>query len=397
MSLLLGSLNLFSIFLLMLTIPGSLYLFFISISALQKSPNKQSQSRIENTDLLAIIVPAHNESVSILRTLNNLGRLAKHDGRTDVIVIADNCDDDTAKIASEAGFRVIERHHRTERGKGYALNYAFKTLASENYTGYLVIDADTEAQDNLLPVIRHHFANGAQVIQTRYGVLNASDSLRTQLLEIALAAFNILRPLGRQQAHLSAGILGNGFALKKNVLDTVPYTATSVVEDVEYHLALLKAGYQVVFANETQVYGEMPSTEQQSRSQRSRWEGGRLRMLADFGPTLANACLKGHLKFGEPLFDLLLLPLAYHVLLLGLSMLLAMITGSESILFASLLALCIVVTHVLAAIYVAGLGWNRLFVLCRVPFYLFWKMRMVGRTLHSARKDSDWVRTERKG
>lgn len=386
-----------AVFILVLTLPGSLYLLFISLSALRHPSHPTQPINNVSKEPLAIIIPAHNESKGILRTLNNLGQLAAQDGQTDVIVIADNCDDDTAQVAKNAGFRVIERNNPALRGKGFALDYAFQALNSEHYAAYLVIDADTEAQDNLLSVIRQHFANGVQVIQTRYGVLNTNDSLRTQILEIALAAFNVLRPYGRHQANLSAGILGNGFALRKTVLSNVPYTATSVVEDVEYHLQLIKAGYQVVFANDTQVYGEMPSTEQQSRSQRSRWEGGRLRMLADFGPALANACIKGQLKFAEPLFDLLLLPLAYHVLLISMPLMLAIATGSFGILFASLFSIAIVVMHVVAAIHVAGLGWDRLFVLCRVPFYLLWKIRMIGRTLHTARKNSDWVRTERKG
>lgn len=383
--------------LLVLTLPGSLYLLSISLSALRKQPEQPSVTdRPAYSGKLAIIVPAHNEASGILRTLNNLDRLAQADGQTDVIVIADNCDDDTARIATEAGFRVMERHNENFRGKGYALDFAFKSLITESYDAYLVIDADSEAEENLLPVIRQYFANGAQVIQTRYGVLNTQDSLRTKILEIALAAFNVLRPLGRHQIGLSAGILGNGFALKKSVLEHVPYTATSVVEDVEYHLHLINAGYQVAFAHETQVNGEMPATEQQSRSQRSRWEGGRLRMLADFGPSLAGTCLKGQFRLLEPLADLLLLPLAYHVLLLLLALGLGALTGSSIILIISLLGLIIVVVHVMATIHVAGLGWDRLLVLCRVPFYLLWKIRMVGHTLHTARKNSAWIRTERK-
>ncbi len=401
MSLFFVSLDLVSMLMLFVTLPGSLYLLFITLSALRKSKASKAehnQQQSHNTlESLAIIIPAHNESTGILRTLNNLKYLASKDGHTDIIVVADNCDDDTADIATKAGVRVLTRQNPELRGKGYALDYAFHALESENYAGYIVVDADTEAQDNFLTVIRQHFAAGAQVIQTRYGVLNSHESLRTQILEIALAAFNVLRPLGRHQANLSAGILGNGFALRKNVLAQVPYTATSVVEDVEYHLHLISAGYQVEFANETQVYGEMPSTEQQSRTQRSRWEGGRLRMLVDFGGSLAKLCFKGNFRFAEPLFDLLLLPLAYHVLLLLLPLPLVLITGSELLLVASFVSLLIVVMHVMAAIHVAGLGWDRLLVLCRVPFYLLWKIRMIGRTVRTARKDSDWVRTERKG
>ncbi len=124
--------------LLVLTLPGSLYLLFISLSALRKQSVQPSVTD-KSTSLgrLAIIVPAHNEASGILRTLSNLGRLAQADGQTDVIVIADNCDDDTGRIATEAGFRVMERHNENFRGKGYALDFAFKLLMPESYDAYL--------------------------------------------------------------------------------------------------------------------------------------------------------------------------------------------------------------------------------------------------------------------
>lgn len=382
--------------LVVITLPGSLYLFFISLAALRPDKAGNNNPTPVYQKPLAIIVPAHNEAVGILRTLNNLKALAAADGHTDIIVIADNCVDKTAEIAKAAQCRVLERNNPQERGKGYALDFAFKSLAHEAYDAYIVIDADSEADTTLLPTLRHHFSHGAEVIQTRYGVLNTTNSIRTQLLEIALAAFNILRPLGRHRCNLSAGILGNGFALKKDVLTAVPYTATSVVEDVEYHLNLIQAGYRVVFANTTTIRGEMPVTEQNSRSQRARWEGGRLHMLAEFGGSLLRACLHGRLNMLEPLFDLLLLPLAYHVLVLIIAGFFAALAFSPLLFLCAMAGIAAVLLHVIAAIYVAGLGWDRLLVLCRVPFYLFWKIRMIRQTLRSARKNSDWVRTERK-
>jgi hypothetical protein len=77
-------------------------------------------------------------------------------------------------------------------------------------------------------------------VQVRYTTLNADASLRTRLMNVALMAFNALRPRGRERIGLSAGILGNGFALAAETLRPGPYTADSVVEDLEYHLLLVR-------------------------------------------------------------------------------------------------------------------------------------------------------------
>ena len=76
--------------------------------------------------------------------------------------------------------------------------------------------------------MRAWLGSGADAVQCRYGVLNAGDSLRTRLMNVALLAFNVLRPRGRDRLGFSAGILGNGFALRAETLATVPYVARSV-------------------------------------------------------------------------------------------------------------------------------------------------------------------------
>ena len=47
-----------------------------------------------------------------------------------LLVIADNCEDDTAIVAATAGAEVIERHDLARRGKGYALESGLRHLGS---------------------------------------------------------------------------------------------------------------------------------------------------------------------------------------------------------------------------------------------------------------------------
>jgi cellulose synthase/poly-beta-1,6-N-acetylglucosamine synthase-like glycosyltransferase len=176
----------------------------------------------------------------------------------------------------------------------------------------------------------------------------------------------------------------------------VPYTAASVVEDLEYHLRLVEAGIRVEFIDSTSVHGEMPSGEQGNRTQRARWEGGRLRMIRESGFGLALRVAGGQSNFLDPLADLLLLPLAYHVTLLLLAA--AFGSGHMALIWPMAAAgLIIVFLHILAALRVANLPLSRLVVLARIPAYLAWKLRMVLRISSGSSAESAWVRTDRNG
>jgi cellulose synthase/poly-beta-1,6-N-acetylglucosamine synthase-like glycosyltransferase len=243
-----------------------------------------------------------------------------------------------------------------------------------------------------LSVIRNHFASGALAVQTRYTVLNADQSPRTQLAELALCGFNCLRPRGRHALGLSVGIFGNGFALRQSVLDRIPYTATSVVEDLEYHLKLIGQGVRVHFADETVVRGVMPVAGASQSTQRARWEGGRLRMLLDHGGGLARRVLSGQVRFLEPLLDLLLLPLAYHTLLL-LCLLLFPLVWARAL---GIFGLLVLAGHVVVAARVGGLSYARLGgIFVHLPKYLVWKLLMVRSTVRASQTSTQWVRTDR--
>jgi len=381
--------------LILATLPGTLYLLLLSVAGLRAAPLPRDPAPgagVEKNAAIAIIVPAHNESSGIARTVQSLCEIARRDGAATVVVIADNCTDDTADNARTMGARVLERRDDARRGKGYALDFAFCTLAGEGFYGYVVIDADTIAEADLLSVIRSHFAAGAEAVQTRYTVLNADQSPRTQLAELALCAFNCLRPRARHALGLSAGILGNGFALRQSVLDRVPYNATSVVEDLEYHLQLIAQGVRVHFADQTTVRGEMPVAAAGRSTQRSRWEGGRLRMLLDHAGPLARRSLGGQGRFLEPLLELLLLPLGYHALLL-LCLALVPALAARAL---GLFGLLVLAAHVIAAARVGGLSYARLGgIALHVPQYLAWKLAMLRRTLRASTTTTRWVRTDR--
>jgi cellulose synthase/poly-beta-1,6-N-acetylglucosamine synthase-like glycosyltransferase len=309
----------------------------------------------------------------------------------DVYVIADNCADSTALVAQGAGATVLQRTDAIDRGKGYALDFAFTQLKPLRHDCMLVIDADTKVARNFVVAAAGVLRDGAAAVQVRYLVSNLEDGIRPRLMGLALRAFNVARPLGRDHLGLSAGILGNGFGLRRETLEAVPYLASSIVEDLEYHLALVRSGRRVVFVNETTVFGEMPVRGKGVTTQRSRWEGGRLRMLYEKAPGLLRDVLVGRLRCLEPLLDILLLPLAFHVTLL----LVAISTPVPLVRDLGLAGAAVVALHLVAAIVVGGGSSRDIATLAVAPFYVVWKLMLIPSLLRNARSNHAWVRTSR--
>ncbi len=363
------------------SLPGTVELALLTLGAMRR-PRRPAPGGAELRPV--VVVPAHNEAGGIASCVASLLPC-------EVVVVADNCTDDTAAVARSAGARVLERRDESRRGKGFALDFAFERLLPEGFDFFLVVDADTVAGTNLISEMRAWFAAGADAAQCRYAVRNPHQSTRTRLMNVALMAFNILRPRGRGNLGLSAGILGNGFALSRRVLEQVPYQATSVVEDLEYHLRLVRAGFRVMSADATAVYGEMPTGGKGARSQRSRWEGGRLRMAREFVPALARDVLSGKGRMAEPLLDLLLLPLALHTVLL----LAAAAAPEPWIRGCGAAGLAVLALHIATAIAVGGGGLRDFAVLAAAPFYVLWKIGMLPLVWRASRRNAAWVRTER--
>lgn len=376
-----------------LTLPGTLELLLLTIGGMLPVRRRERKTSPASQPRLAVIIPAHNEELNIARTIASLQAAQKADLTAAIVVIADNCEDRTAEAARNAGARVLVRHNLMQRGKGYALDFAFQTVLSENHDAFVIVDADSEVAPNFLTEIAAALRTGAQAVQCRYLVRNAGESARTRLMNVALSAFNVLRPRGRDRWGLSSGIYGNGFALSAETLRAVPYTAASVVEDLEYHIALVRAGRRVEFADGTAVYGDMPSAGSGVKTQRARWEGGRFRMIAEKAPALALEVMKGKLAFLEPCLDLLLLPLAFHVTLL----LLAAITPFWPARAIGLAGIAVVLLHLFAAIRVTGGGWSDVAALATAPFYIVWKILLLPRLIKTSRSGAAWVRTERAG
>ncbi|MHB8535633.1 MAG: glycosyltransferase family 2 protein [Sulfuricaulis sp.] len=345
-----------------------------------------------------VIVPAHNEAAVIERVVASLRKLDWPADGFRVLVVADNCSDSTAALARAAGAEVLERDDIERRGKGYALDFAFQVSQADGWAyAVVVVDADTEVSANLLEAFSARIENGAKAIQVHYGVLNARDSWRTRLMTIAMAAFHRVRSRARERLQLSCGIRGNGWCITHRLLRQVPYRAFSLTEDIEYGIDLGLAGHRVHYADEAHVAAMMVSGEQAARSQRQRWEQGRLQLIrAKTLPLLRAAMGAGGRVCLDLAFDLLVLPLSYVAVNVALLIILAGTAllwepSMEIWLWLGLGGGMSLLLYVLRGWQLSGVGLRGLVDLLRAPFFVLWKVLLMLR----ARGSEGWIRTKR--
>ncbi|HEY4048059.1 MAG TPA: glycosyltransferase family 2 protein [Acidobacteriaceae bacterium] len=355
---------------------------------------KQVPAGPSTTLQLAIIVPAHDEELLIGRTISSLCASVAASGNpsaTRILAIAHNCSDRTTEQAASAGAEVLELNDPEARGKGFALRHGFDRAFTEGADAVLVIDADSTVSANLIDQVRGALAAGAGAVQCRYEMARSVESAKAQVSALALRAFNRIRPAGRSRLGFSAGILGNGFAVSKSVVRQTPYEALSLVEDLEYHIHLVIGGTRVMFLEEAHVSSELPASNAGNETQRSRWEGGRLQVARRWLGPLARRVTRGQFRLIEALFDLAGIPLAYAVALL----LVALCLPLTWLRIYAAAALSITGIHVLAAAAAGESFWDDLRVLGAVPFYIFWKLRLVPKLLRGSTSTAAWIRTER--
>lgn len=344
-----------------------------------------------------IIVPAHNEASVIERTVASLRKIDWPPDGFRILVIADNCTDQTVALARLAGATVLERHDAALRGKGYALNFAFRSSREQAWANaVIVVDADAEVSSNILAAFAARIEAGLHAIQAHYGILNPMASWRTRLITIAKAAFHIVRSRARERLQLSCGIRGNGWCVTHELLNQVPYQAYSLTEDLEFGIDIGLAGFRVAYADEAHSNAEMVTDEKIAGTQRRRWEEGRFQLIRSRTvPLLLAAMRRADAVCFDLALDLMVLPLSYvtlNVMLLIATSLIAVhwrLAHFEWVWLALACAASLLV-YVLRGWQLSGIGARGVFDLARAPAFLIWKVLLMLRP----RKEG-WVRTDR--
>jgi len=346
---------------------------------------------------VAVLIPAHDESLLIASTIRSIvPQLLEHDR---LLVVADNCTDDTADIAAAEGAEVVVRTDAERRGKGYALDAGVDHFRTAPPSVVLIVDADCHVSDGTVDrLVRATGATGKPV-QALYLMQAAADApAPVRIAEFAWLVKNKVRPEGLNRLRLPCQLTGSGMAFPWAALSTATLATAHIVEDLKLGLELARKGSAPMLCLGTLVTSEFPSSSAGGKTQRTRWEHGHLSVISRDGPRyLLHALRARDWKLLAMTLDLCVPPTALLVLLGVLSWvcgaLLLLLTGSVASLTAATVAVGLIAASVVSSWLVyarrllpfSDLLLGATYALRKIPLYAHF---LVARQI-------DWVRSRR--
>jgi len=355
---------------------------------------------------IAVLIPAHNEQAGIGPTLD---RLSPQLGPSDrVLVVADNCTDDTADIARTKGAQVLVRVDRTRRGKGYALDAGVKQLGSWERPPDVVVVLDADCwfeHDRDLARLGSRALATSRPQQARDElVASERSSPGERLARFAFLVKNSIRPLALRRLGAPCLLTGTGMAIPWRCIEAVDLASGDIVEDMRLGIDLAIAGFPPCHYPSACVLSEPPNADRARVTQRTRWEQGHLRSIASHAPRLVRTCVRRP-RLAVLALELCVPPLSSLVLLLvGGAVLLAMLWLIPGLIWqgwslsvlplaAILGTLAIASGSLLVAWAVRGRGILSAGDLLAIPWYALGKLPIYLHLLRGGERT--WVRTER--
>jgi cellulose synthase/poly-beta-1,6-N-acetylglucosamine synthase-like glycosyltransferase len=346
---------------------------------------------------IAVLVPAHNEATGIAATLQTL--LPELTSQDQLVVIADNCDDETAAIARSLGVTVIERQNPELRGKGYALDRGLQFLASNPPEIIVMVDADCIVEPGTIEKIASLAATTTRPVQAAY-LMQPPDhpSPKDGVSVLAFTIKNLVRPRGLARLGLPCLLTGSGMAFPWSLIQQVSLASSNLVEDMQLALDLAIAGHAPIFCPIARVTSLLPKQQHAARSQRTRWEHGHLRTLLTQVPRLLIAAVRQQrLDLLAISLDLVIPPLSLLITLWVTAIGIALFSHIWGTSWVPSILLGVEGGLMFSAILAAWFQFCRsqlpLGTLLATPLYILGKLPMYFSFL--TKPQTKWIRTER--
>jgi cellulose synthase/poly-beta-1,6-N-acetylglucosamine synthase-like glycosyltransferase len=358
-------------------------------------PLRQAEAPSAAGRRAVIVVPAHNEAEVIGGTLASLKEAAGN--RVRILVVADNCTDDTAAIARSAGVDVLERRDPQLRGKGFAIDFARTELRRDPPDVVLVIDADCRTDRATIEQLINRCAASGHPCQAIYLQAPAPDAPPTvQLSTFAFYVRNVLRQRGLQRLAGRVHLVGTGMAFPWTAFASAALATGNIVEDLELGLELAATGYRPLLVEHAIVLSDAAS-ERNTVDQRRRWEGGFLQSARVWAPKLLASSISDRDAGGLWAAVSLMIPPLALLLLLDAALLVAVaVLGGAAWPFLTLSA---AVGFAGVGLVLAWAGGGRRFAgwktMARAPLYVLWKIPMYAGFVRRG-APSEWQRTGRR-
>lgn len=278
-------------------------LLYVVIALVGEKRKEHFDGDAKKQHRFAFIVAARNESPVIANLIQSIKQQNYPAELIDIFVIADNCTDNTAEIAREAGAIVYERFNQMLIGKGYVLDYAFDHIKKdydsvEAYDGYFVFDADNIVDKNYVYEMNKVFDSGYNIVTSYRNSKNYDTNWITAGYSLWFLREAKFLNNPRMMLNTSCAVSGTGFLISSAIVkknDGWKYQL--LTEDIEFSVVNAISGEKIGYCEKAVLYDEQPCTFGQSWTQRMRWAKGFYQVMFKYGRTLFTTMFKKKERF----------------------------------------------------------------------------------------------------
>ncbi|MES2193632.1 MAG: glycosyltransferase family 2 protein [Pseudomonadota bacterium] len=374
-------------------------LFVEVIAALQARKEAPVEWPVfEASRRVAVIVPAHDESTGIVPTIADIKPQLNANDR--LIVVADNCTDDTAAVAKAAGAEVIVRNDLDRIGKGYALGWGITHISADPPDFVIFIDADCRIEPDAIGKLKQVCGNLQKPVQACFLMKTPENSpIDHSFAEFFFLLRNWVRPLGLRHLNCPVQLMGTGMMFPWEVIRSAPLASGHLVEDLKLGLDLAEVGKAPQFVPFVRVTSDFPITAKGTDSQRLRWVQGHIGMILKTVPRLLfKAITHRNQDLTVLTLDLLVPPLSLLGLMIIVTLFLSALAAAVGLPLAALIISGANISLFAVAIMLAWRNFGRevlpVRILLSIGPLILGKLRLYGRML-MGRTAAQWIRTDR--
>lgn len=249
-----------------------------------------------------VVIAARNESVVIKNLIQSIQKQNYPKELVDILVVADNCTDNTAQIAREAGAFVYERFNPHQVGKGYALDYIFSCIAKDYgddyYDGYFIFDADNVLDENYIREMNKVFDSGYKAVTSYRNSKNFGTNWITAGYSLWFLREAKYLNNSRMILNTSCAISGTGFLVSSSIIrKNRGWKYFLLTEDIQFSVANAIDGEKIGYCEKAVFYDEQPCTFSQSWRQRLRWSKGFYQVIYHYGKPLLTTMFSKNGRF----------------------------------------------------------------------------------------------------